>query len=205
MVEGKLADEGEDPMDIQVAIKETETGTMIELRNDRGIFATVDPEGNHGADNGSEEDGDGALQAKPPPEETEGGEEDLRIATLQEEITRLTAQTTALQDEVSGLQRGIETERQKHRELWRSSCTQLRQCDILLAERESEITELKKRIQVLETPASDDPRPPSPTRDTLGGSAFTGAESGSSVKKPVPVEKVAVRRGKAPPVDPFDG
>ena len=73
MVEGKLADVGEDPMGIQVAIKETETGTMIELRNDRGIFATVDPEGNHGADNGSEEDGDGAFQAKPPPEETEGG------------------------------------------------------------------------------------------------------------------------------------
>ena len=38
MVEGKLADEGEDPMDIQVVVKDTETGTMIELRNDRGYL-----------------------------------------------------------------------------------------------------------------------------------------------------------------------
>ena len=78
-------------------------------------------------------------------DETGGGEEDPRIATLQMEIARLTAQATTLTDEVSGLRGELERERQKHRELWRSSCTQLRQCDTLLAERESNINELQRR------------------------------------------------------------
>jgi hypothetical protein len=44
MVEGKLEDDREDPMDVQVVLAETDTGRRIELRNERGTFLTMEPE-----------------------------------------------------------------------------------------------------------------------------------------------------------------
>ena len=81
----------------------------------------------------------------------------------------------------------LETQKAKTGDLWRLNCEQLAEMDGRLVEKDEEISRLKDEVARL--------RRSSPSDNSEGASV----ESGGA---PVPSR---VRRGKAPPVDPFTG
>ena len=81
----------------------------------------------------------------------------------------------------------LETQKAKTGDLWRLNCEQLAEMDGSLVEKDEEISRLKDEVARL--------RRSSPSDNSEGASV----ESGGA---PVPSR---VRRGKAPPVDPFTG
>ena len=81
----------------------------------------------------------------------------------------------------------LETQKAKTGDLWRLNCEQLAEMDGSLVEKDEEISRLKDEVARL--------RRSSPSDNSEGASV----ESGGA---PVPSR---IRRGKAPPVDPFTG
>ena len=214
MIDGKLVEDGEDPMSVQVVQIETEEGVTIELRNPDGYFLTMRPEADTAVDDkAGAESGDrgdvrlrgGSETASPVLSEDDT---DPRVTHLQLQIARMTEQNAALTDEVSELKKGITGEKARYRELWRINCEQLRERDDLIAERDGEIEVLKTRIARLESStiiasASSFPGrdPPPDAHSPISSTRGIPLE----VPSPTMVETPALRRGKAPPIDPFDG
>ena len=97
---------------------------------------------------------------------------------------------------MSELKVKVAEERDKYKSLWRESCEQLREHDELIAKKDAEIGALKSRLAELETRRStpDDPAPVS------GGSLHRTIR----VDSPNPMPPTG-HRGKAPPIDAFDG
>ena len=88
----------------------------------------------------------------------------------------------------------------KHKSLWRESCEQLREDDDLMAKKEAEIEALKKRLAELglRRSGSDDP-------DSVSGSSLTVVGRTDRMESPSLSVPATVHRGKAPPIDAFDG
>ena len=140
-----------------------------------------------------------------------------RVAELEREVKRLTEENTALQEEVSELRDGVRVAKQKYRELWRLNCEQLGEYDSLLAMKEEEIEDLKKRVAEFEALGLGRERRASVQAPPNSGTACstpthvivdTGVRTASRVTKPshsVSEPHPISRRGKAPPIDPFDG
>ena len=229
MVEGTLVERGEEPRNVQVTLIEGVGGVVIELWNEDGAFLTIEPESE--IEREHEEPGTGgAVGAETAGEDEDGTESDSRSreAELETELNRLTEENTALQEEVSGLRDGMEEARRKYKELWRMNCEQLVEHDGSLAAKEDEVASLKKRIAELEacgvlpeseavlrpgmraSPASEAVRKlgmsPSPASGAISSSlsaSLTERKTASHVTR-FPSEPTP-RRGKAPPIDPFDG
>ena len=107
--------------------------------------------------------------------------------------------------EVSELSERVEGEKKKYKCSWRESCEQLKEYDDIVAEKEAEIADLRARLEALETEGSGPRREETVHSPTLG----------DSVPRPLgvpcgPVDTStrttsSTHRGKAPPVDQFDG
>jgi hypothetical protein len=132
-----------------------------------------------------------------------------REAELEAEVDRLTGDNASLRTEVSELKEKVEEGRRKYKSLWRESCEQLREYDDVIAEKEAEIRELKARMATLGArdsgPGSGHASPHMLSRgahepDTSDGSIRTASSS-----PPPGSASSSQRRGKAPPIDPFDG
>lgn len=146
MVEGKLMELGEEPRNILVTLIESGEGVVIELRNEDGMFQTIEPElepereheQDYEEDPERRTDDGGAGDA----ETTDGGSrpgspEDSRVAQLKRELARLTEENIALPEGVSELRDGMGEAKQKYRNLWRMNCEQLGEYDVLVEETES--------------------------------------------------------------------
>ena len=99
----------------------------------------------------------------------------------------------------------VEGEKKRYKCLWRESCEQLKKYDDIVAEKEAEIADLRACLEALETEGLG------PRREKTVRSPMLG----DSVPRPLGVPRGPVdtstrttsstQRGKAPPVDQFDG
>ena len=197
MVDGKLSERGEEPKSVQVALIDTERGVVIELRNEDGVFLTVAPDPDPDAERAE-------RNSTSPPRSTDGSESgarvDSRLAELEREVKRLTEENAALSEEVSELRDGMRVSKQKYRELWRLNCEQLSEYDSLVAAKEEA---LQGRMAELEAPKTG-----SVSSSLLHGVHLASDAIESRVTEPshpASEPRPVSRRGKAPPIDPFDG
>ena len=214
MIDGKLSEQGRDPRDVQVIQTEVEAeadtdtdavgGVAIELRDSTGPFLTIDPDAE------TELDGDGGRETPRPtspaagiPTEEHLPRDDPRVVDLQKQILELQERNASLTDEVSKLKREIQRGKQKYRELWRLNCEQLQEWDDMLVEKDAVIERLTSRVTTLEGSGGAEPASHIVIRSHPAG--FKPVERTPPASSSSPTEPGPVRRGKAPPVDPFDG
>ena len=119
-------------------------------------------------------------------------------------MERLTVTNTALSAEVSGLRDELQGEKEQRRELWWLNCQHLRELEELIAEKDKEIAALKARRSesgspiALESPAHASGVGEPPRSHTAP--ALVVPPASPSLGEPHPL-----RKGKAPPIDFFDG
>ena len=209
MIDGALAEREEDPRSVLIAQLDTDEGVVIELRNSDGCFFTISP------DLGMMEmlrESRGAERGSPPPSPplgAVGGADgdtiaDPRVPELEREMERLTVTNTALSAEVSGLRDKLQGEKEQRRELWRLNCQHLRELEELIAEKDKEIAALKDRISESGSPIALY----SPARVSGGGEPPRSHTAPALVVPPASPslgELHPSRKGKAPPIDFFDG
>ena len=166
----------------------------ITLRDADGVFLEIEPEKiEEPADPGTEmsQDEDG--------EREEGGETEA----LHQELAEANQHIEELNAEVRSLREGVEREKARARELWRTSCEQLSEYDSIISEKDAELERLRGKIREME------PHEP----DTCPGQVGfideyptpLGMESCTVVPGPTTSHIAPVRRSKAPPVDSFSG
>ena len=114
--------------------------------------------------------------------------EDPQTSSEREEEDETESEVVAtLRAEIAQLRTELERQKAKTRDLWRVNCEQLAEMDGSLVEKDEEISRLKDEVARLRRSS------PSDTSET------TSVEGGTT-----PASS-RVRRGKAPPVDPFTG
>ena len=133
------------------------------------------------------QDESGVFREIEPPE-PDDPEDSVHSSLSEEEEEELKPEVVAsLRAEIVQLEAELEKQKAKTRDLWRLNCKQLAEMDGSLVEKDEEISRLKNEVARL--------RRSSPS-DT---SEIASIESGG------PPVSSRVRRGKAPPVDPFTG
>ena len=141
LIEGKLGEMGYDSMNTQVRLVESEHGVIASLLDADGVFLEVNPE-NHAGEEGEVE----AEESSEEGEEVERSEvEALRLALQAAEQAAEEARRV-LEDEVAELQRKLEREKAKSRDLWKMNCVQLTDFDETLIEKDEEIARLKRQV-----------------------------------------------------------
>ena len=172
MVEGRLAERGHEPQNVEVLLMELERGTTIYLRDEGGDFLEVRPEEERGrsAERTSstepelEADKDGGSEAI-----TDGGARDVdglraeleaarrRVGSLEVEAGRLqeaaAAEEAKLREEVSRLEEKVERERERYSALWRMNCERLVEHDLVITGKDEEIDKLRAYVKELEAKA----------------------------------------------------
>ena len=190
IIESKLADMGRQPWNVQVVLEGGSPMAALSLRDETGIFVTVDPEvlpeAVHDRES-TEHEKEETRQSLSEEEDNEESVESLKVA-----LEEANQQKEALQEEVQTLRQELAANKARITELWKLSCSQVQEYDQIIAAKDDEITELR----ALDTGAVRDP----PTTDTLNISTTTEGTTrsvGQAAKES--------RRGKAPPVDIFTG
>lgn len=206
VVDGKLEEIGKQSQNVRVELRESERGVAITLRDEEGVVLECQPEeeSGDGADVETEEGGGEGGGAR---EESEGGgsrAEAYRRAELEAEVSRLEDVNAGLNVEVGELRTKVDEEKKRYRVLWRESCEQLAEYDVIVEEKDTEIRALKARIEELEAGT----HLPEPT--VHGGSLAVRGPVCSPTTHSRPAlaattRPATVRHGKAPPIDPFDG
>ena len=190
IIEGKLAEMGRQPRNVQVVLEGGSPTAGLSLRDETGIFVTVDPEVLSEAVHDrepTERDNEETRQSLSEEEDNEESVESLKVA-----LEEANQQKEALQEEVQTLRQELAASKARITELWKLSCSQVQEYDQIIAAKDDEIAELR----ALDTGAVRDP----PTTDTLNISTTTEGTThsvGQAAKES--------RRGKAPPVDIFTG
>ena len=181
LIEGKLGDMGHDPRNTQAVLHEAETGVNISLQDADGVFLTVKP---IVVDLGKPDD---------PPEETvgEGGTEsdDEGVEGLKAALREAQEQQAAKEIEIARLQEQLEKEKEKYRKLWSLNCAQLTEFDNAILDKDEEIGQLKAKLHRAE-------------EGTRASSPSTPSEGETESSLPTPSTH---RRGRAPPVEMFNG
>lgn len=184
LVEGAVTELGREPRNVQVLLREAETGTTVCLQDKGGVFLTAEPL-------------DALTRESPTPSgrlSPENGRE--TVEELREEVQSMRLALEAAREEgqqlraqVSGLTAQLKKEKMRTKELWRINCAQLADFDATLALKEEEIEGLQHEL------ADGHSRVGSPVhRDPPDG----------LLRHPTQVTG-SRRRGKAPPVDAFTG
>ena len=116
ILEGKIGEMEREPRNVQVVLQDVEGGMHITLQDADGIFLEIEPEKideeltDPGTEMSQEEDG----------EREEGGETE----TLHQELAEANEHIEELNAEVRSLKEGVEREKARAQELWRTSCEQ---------------------------------------------------------------------------------
>ena len=110
--------------------------------------------------------------------------------------------TTTAPAEIAELQSKLKAAQEKVKQVWRLNCTQSREQEELLATKDDRIATLEAETKRLKAAPRASPRSGS------GASSPDGSRSGGT--SPIIPETTAtpprrVKRGKAPPVEPFTG
>ena len=184
LVEGAITELGREPRNVQVLLREAETGTTVCLQDEGGLFFTAAPL-------------DTETQESPTPSEhsspENGGEsaEELRqeIQSMRLALDAAGDEGRELRAQVRGLTLQLEKEKARTKELWRINCAQLADFDATLALKEEEIECLQHELSDSHSRVASPVNVDCPDRLPSRPAQATGVR----------------RRGKAPPVDAFTG
>ena len=123
MIEGKLTEDGRDPLSTQVVLHSVKHGTHL-LQDETGVFREFEP---------PEQEDSSHLDSTP--EERSGAEE------LEE-----TELVVALRAEVAQLKSELESQKVKMWDMWRQNCEQIAEMDGALSEKDEEISSLREEL-----------------------------------------------------------
>ena len=184
---------------------------MLSLMDEEGVFLNVEP---FQRETKGSSDSEELLRKLAEPEqkgeelqmELEQARELLvqeqeRTAQLKEELSSATASPTS-PGEVSELKSKLKAAQAKVKQVWRLNCTQSREQEELLAAKEDQIATLEAEVKMLKASCSESPRSGSRTSTPDGSRS---GRSSPTVQEPIAAPPRHVRRGKAPPVEPFTG
>ena len=130
IIDGKVTELGHEPRNVQVQLHPD----RLELLDFEGPFLNVSTlGGNPGSGYGEEADSVPSLSDA----ESEDGHEE--VDELREQVAILTAERTEQANTIQALQEQLEEAKQRMRTLWRTSCTQLEECDRTLVETDASI------------------------------------------------------------------
>lgn len=222
-IEGSLA-EREDPT-IQVIVQETsQIETVLWLVDSNGPFLQTAP-----SHRDSKESGESLHEYQQMLESHEQLTEELaavrqqlaeecaKTAELRTELgTHAAEESPNLAGEVERLQEELKVEKDKRKQVWKTSCEQVAEQDALLAAKDDEIAALQRQLDACrsrpvsrsqeETEERRSPPPPSESAVPLPTTRSPPSESAAPLPTPhLPMHSQRARRGKAPPVEPFSG
>ena len=210
LIEGKLA-EGHEVHNVQVVVNETTTMSVtLSLMDEGGVFLNVDPFQREVKESPENEEtlrmlADAEQRSLELQKELDEAQQMLnkekeRTAQLTEELSSATTGTT----EVTELQAKLKAAQDKAKRVWHLNCAQSREQEELLAAKDDRISTLEAELRRLKAASRASPY--------SGSRASSPDGSGSGRSSPVlpetstaSVQPRRVRRGKAPPVDPFTG
>ena len=205
-----MTEMGREQQNVQVDILESDGGNVIRLRDENGVFLECQPDESSGSgDERDPEDGGSSDGVR----EDGSSTEESRESRLEAELSQLGAENWALRSQMSELHGKLEDEKRKYRDMWRVSCEQLAEYDILITEKDGEIVSLRARVTELESHTPTVGHSPHTRHDSAHAETSTATSASVSVRVEPPLAPAssrlrvptAHRRGKAPPVDSFDG
>ena len=200
VIEGKLETEGHEAINIQVVLEDSKLiETKMCLLSEGGVIVTPQPlrrETTEARDD-SEELGRALEEAQQRCSQLGDllDAEREQNATLQEQLKS----TTSTTGEVSKLREELRAEKEKVKQLWRTSCEQVRSHDELISVKDAEIEKLKRLLLRRESDKSSESAPSEPSDP--GHDDLFMADLELPHAPPVRVQ----RRGKAPPINAFTG
>ena len=200
VIEGKLETDGHEAINIQVVLEDSRLiETKICLLSEGGVIVTPQPLRRETADvhDDSEDLGRALEEAQQQCSQLNGllDAEREQNATLQEQLKSATSTT----GEVSELRDKLRAEKEKVKQLWRTSCEQVRSHDELISEKDAEIERLKRQLVGRESDKSSESTPSEPSEP--GYDDLSVADLELPHTPPARVQ----RRGKAPPINAFTG
>ena len=224
MVEGALADAGREPRNVSVCVLETDEGVAVRLEDENGIFMDLAPDpGGRTSPTDSGEGSEGAGENHVDETEAEGEAEvetDLRRANGK--IAELRGEVSALRDEIENGRVQFESqiareeeqlakEKERYKKLWSKYCARCSHDDEVLDAMEREVEDLRKRLSEYTHHPSTRPHTPvsyvaEPVSvDTPRRVETSDVRAPAAPLSPLPRTTTPPRRGKAPPIDMFNG
>ena len=184
-IDGKLTGDGRETQNIQVVLTGGPSSEFF-LYDVDGRFFTVQAtvEGTQ-------------SESFEPSEQDPNEESQLEADTLRMELEALTRENQALKAEVSVLEQKLSDEKSRFREMWRTNCQCLAECDEEITNKDVDIEWLKCQLCSLSAVSH------LPAVDTRLDSHETHGRWKTHRPEPVHPAGSRVRRGKAPPVDSF--
>ena len=182
MIEGKLLGDGRELRKMQMIFDGGTPGVAFVLQDEEGKFLMVEEE----------------VEEPPEPSVMRNQHEGEEMETLQQELEAVRIEDRELQQQLS-------REKDRFRDLWRTNCHCLGEYDVMLAQKDREIEQLKQRLAEVGHVSSSqdhhgaellrsDSNPHEPVSDTV---SHMGGLVQAMSHRP--------GRGRAPQVDPFTG
>ena len=201
LIEGKLQNEHE-VRNVQVVLEETSfLNIKLSLTGEERVFLEAEP-----LQKPLEVPVDSAgLERKLSEAEAQNENLTAELMVLQEELSGQKEEVARLQEElhtksdgeeVKKLKSDLQKEREKSKQRWRMTCQQATEQEELLAERDREIEELKRRLAGSRAPFT----PPSHSDSDEGSPLVPPGDTPTLMSRKPPR-----RRGKVPPVDQYTG
>ena len=158
ILDGTITETGREPRNIQVQL----SLEKIELMVEGGTFCTTIITTNPEVDLPTGEEGkssDSDLES----EVTES----TVMAEWRLQVESLTAEKEAMAEAITCLEQELRQARERAKAVWRTSCTQLEECDRIIADRDATIATLTEKMRRLEgAPVVDTPPTMTATRTT---------------------------------------
>lgn len=139
IIEGKLAEMGRQPQNVQVVLEGSLATAGLSLHDETGTFVMVEPEVPQELVQDREPTGHEATNQNLSREEDD--EESVQFLKLA--LEEANQQIQVLQDEVQTLRQELTTSKTRITKLWKLSCSQLQEYDQIIAAKDDEITELR--------------------------------------------------------------
>ena len=133
LVSGKLEESGKDPMNVQIFLREGESGVEMNLRDAGGMFLHIKPPV--------------VKEVEREIAELSGQESETKepsVDVLKEEIASLKEQLKSCNEE-------LDVQKTRIREMWKESCQQLTEMDEIVAEKDGRIWSLEEQLSVCTT------------------------------------------------------
>ena len=199
MIDAKLSDGGREPSNVQVLMDGDTAGSPMALMDETGIFLEIPEEEETPAmDQEAAEDPENVTESEGELEK-ELTAVQQEVEALQEELTAAKERVHSLEGEVSNYQAKLGDEKIRYKQLWKINCDSAMQYDVFLCEKDDEICELKQRLaEITSTREAGYPA----HRPRARASRSDSIESHTSSPR---TKTVLPRKGKAPPVETFQG
>ena len=200
-IEAKLREMDHKPSNVQVALPRDPEDTSISLVDDSGVFLVV--ERRHEVPTTETVEPPGSREMSRTPDLASGNEliEALTLERdeLQERVDALTEEKANLQTELHTLHNALESSKARVKEIWKISCEQVAEFDVLVTAKDAEIAELKSQLA-----ARRETRGSSPSGMSSGSDAGT-LPTATLPTVTIPTATRETRRGRVPPINLFSG